>query len=140
MYGDLKLSFIEVRLREYLEDVRKDMIIQMGRDDVGITEELEKSITGKVSGESFKTAELIFKEYGRFVDMGVGSGHPLGGVKQTRKVLGRKKQPGRKRKNIYSRIAYGKLNYLENQLLYGFTEEARQQLLNQFPNGTGTRQ
>ncbi|HRH60715.1 MAG TPA: hypothetical protein PL045_09110, partial [Chitinophagaceae bacterium] len=73
---------------------------------------------------------LSFKEYGRFLDMGTGRGNPLGGLKSTRIALQAQNKEGlaqikkqRKRKIIYSRLAYGKLNWLIGKLLYGYTDE-----------------
>ena len=40
----------------------------------------------------------------------------------------------RKPKKIYSKIAYGKLNFLQGQLLYGYTEETIATLKNEMQN------
>lgn len=137
MTGDLQYKFIRTRLQDYLRDVATTMKMQMDRDNVQGTR-LRGSITSKITGnEAIQVGELIFDESGRFLDMGVGKGHPLGGLKQTKAAIGKKgKKTGRKRKVIYSAIAYGKLNYLENQLLYGFTDEAVAALKN-IDDGTG---
>lgn len=133
MYGDLKLTFIEKVLQDYLTDVQAGMAILIRRNKSIKSQQLLNSLDDIISGTAgTQTGELIFKEYGRMIDMGVGRGHPLGGVKATRIALQASngggtvldgKKSTRKRKIIYSRIAYGKLNHLENQLLYGFTQE-----------------
>lgn len=131
MTGDLQYKFIRTRLQGYLSDVASTMQVQMDRDGVQGTG-LRGSISSRITGDdSVQVGELIFDESGRFLDMGVGKGHPLGGVKQTKAAMGKKgRKPGRKRKVIYSAIAYGKLNFLENQLLHGYTEEAISALKN----------
>lgn len=78
------------------------------------------------------TARLSFKEYLRMVDMGAGRGHPLGSLTGMKANLLTSKFDGetiltrnkiRKPKKFYSKSVYGNLTWLENQLLYGFTEE-----------------
>jgi hypothetical protein len=71
--------------------------------------------------------------------MGVGRAYPLGGIEAVRTELqaSRKaamkqiKKTGRKKKQIYSKIAYGKLPYLTGKLLHGYTEEAIAELKRQ---------
>jgi len=75
--------------------------------------------------------QLSFNDYLRFVDMGVGRGHPLGGLASTTVALQASKKVGlaqvkdnvRKPKKIYSKPVYGELGFLYGKLLYGFTEE-----------------
>ena len=76
-------------------------------------------------------ANLSFREYLRYVDMGVGKGHPLGGLATMKVTLQASRREGlslvkdtvRRPKKIYSKAAYGKLTYLQNKLLHGYTEE-----------------
>lgn len=131
MPTDFKLVFIQKVLGEYLSDVQGTMAGQIRRQATD-TGALLQSLHSRMQGSAESpTGELLFHEYGRMLDMGVGRGHPLGGIKKVRVALQASRHVGTaqvkdktiRRKNIYSRIAYGKLNYLENQLLYGYTEE-----------------
>ena len=100
----------------------------MRRYKVGVTDEGLESIAHDTLERS---ATLQFKEYLRMVDMGVGKSHPLGGLQSMRTALHSSNKMGtmlvkdtvRKPKKIYSKPAYGKLTWLQNKLLYGFTEE-----------------
>ena len=139
--SDIKTEFIQRCLRQYMEDVKETMRIAARRAGVGITDEAINSLASNVIQTS---ANLSFQNVLRFVDMGVGRGHPLGGIKlvtvelQSRKQSGlsQVKDKGRKAKKIYSKTAYGKLNYLENRLLHGYTEEAIAQIKQELENGT----
>lgn len=142
MNGDLKMTFIENVLRQYMDDVKATMRIALRRQNVGVTESLLHSIASRVLSEvAGAHGELLFDESGRFVDMGVGKGHKLGGLKATRAALRAAPPAGggggvRKPKKIYSRIAYGKLNHLMNELLHGYTEETVAMLKKEMTNGT----
>jgi hypothetical protein len=132
MNGDLKLTFIQKCLAEYMQSVVQAIPIAAKRAGVGVTDAGIKSL----SYEAFQlgaggSANLSFHEYLRFVDMGAGRGHPLGGLRTMAVTLQASNRTGlvqvkdkmRKPKKIYSRIAYGKLNWFENKLLHGYTEE-----------------
>ncbi len=142
MPTDFKLYFIQKVLGDYLKDTKSTMATTI-RKQAFDTGALVQSLETRQSGEPAQsTGELSFLEYGRMLDMGVGRGHPLGGLKRTRVALQASRHTGdiqvkdktRKRKNVYSRIAYGKLNYLANQLLYGFTQETIDQLKTEMQN------
>ncbi len=130
--ADLKSTFLSRRLNEYNREVIELMRRTMISKKVGVTGEGERSLayTALVNGTS-GTTKLSFKEYLRFVDMGAGRGHPLGGLRSVRVELASRNGGGNafrkdntfKAKKIYSKIVYGKLPALHNQLLYGFTEE-----------------
>lgn len=131
---DLKQSFILKCLRDYNESVIEAMRSQMNKLKVNVTGEGLQSLAFKVfqSGNEGAYSNLTFKEYLRFVDMGVGRGHPLGGLDSVGVELQASKQRGLKYvkdktfrpKKIYAKIAYGKLPHLTGKLLYGFTDEA----------------
>lgn len=97
----------------------------------------------KPAGEGAQ-GKLIFNEYLRFIDMGVGRAHPLGGLTSTRTALkaAKQKQSGlrytkdkaRKPKKIYASVIYGNLGYLANKLRFGYTEEVQQQLKQELEN------
>lgn len=132
MYGDLKLTFTQNCLNEYMQRVADAMRLQANRLKVGVTDEGINSIAWQViqsGGGTF--GNLKFKEYLRFVDMGVGRGHPLGGLTSMKITLQSSSKNGmaqvkdktRKAKKIYSPVVYGGLNHLIGKLSYGFTEE-----------------
>ena len=142
MYGDLKLTFIQNTVNEYMQDVARVMKITADRLHVNVTGEGIASIAynSLVQGAGVE-ASLSFKEYLRFVDMGVGRGHPLGGLKAVKvELLTRKggnklvKDNTFKPRKIYAKVAYGKLTPMYNRLLYGFTEETVAMLKLQLQN------
>lgn len=143
MNGDLKQTFIQKTLAAYMQDVVATMREAAARAKVGVTDEAIKSLSYQALQQgSGGTANLSFKEYLRFVDMGTGRGHPLGGLTTMKVALQSKKQEGlkqvrdkgRKPKKIYSKVAYGKLTWLQNQLLHGYTEETISILKNEMKN------
>ena len=132
MNGDLKLTFIQMALNTFMHDVELQMKAAMDKNKVGVSGEGRASIAYKVlqSGPG-AIADISFKEYLRFVDMGVGRNHPLGGLTTMKVTLAASKKEGYKQvkdntftpKKIYAKPAYGRLGWLYGKLLYGFTEE-----------------
>jgi hypothetical protein len=131
--ADLKQTFILRALADYNQSVIDTMEVQMRKLKVQATGEGLKSLAYKVvqsGGGAY--SNLSFKEYLRFVDMGVGRGHPLGGLASVKVALQASRKEGLafvkdktfKPKKIYAKIAYGKLSHLTGKLLYGYTEEA----------------
>lgn len=144
---DLKRTFILRAVQQYVEDCEATFELLIRRKKIGVTDELLKSFRNKARGNGEgATGELIFKEYGRMVDMGVGRGQPLGALAKTRVALQSKSQSGlvfvkdktRRPKKFYSPVIYGKLTYLQNKLLYGYGQEAidslKAELENKKPN------
>ena len=132
MHGDLKTTFIQKVLRQYGEEMTRAMPATMQRLKVHKTGEGAKSIGYQVlqwAGGGKVT--ISFKEYLRFVDMGVGRGHPLGGLSEKKVTLMAQNKTGMvqvkdrtfKPRKIYSKVAYGKLGWMYGKLLYGYTEE-----------------
>ncbi len=129
-----------------MQDVINAMTAAAKRAKIGVTGEAIKSLAYDAiqHGSQGGTATLTFQQVLRFVDMGVGRGHPLGGLTSTRVSLQSQNKSGlikvkdnvRKPKKIYSKIAYGKLTWLQNQLLYGYTEETVALLKNEMQNKT----
>ena len=118
----VKFQFIQDALKQYGDDVRDAMMREINRLNVKDTEALLNSIYYKlVSADEYAQGEihLIFREYGRFVDMGVGKGRSLKNTQINR----RNKYVTRKAKKIYSPVAYGLLNKLIGTLQYGLTDE-----------------
>lgn len=129
---DIKTTFINRCLAEYNQSVIEAMTLAAKRAGVGVTDEAIQSLAYKTFQQGAGAySNLSFKQYLRFVDMGVGRSHPLGGLTTTTLTLAAQRHSGkafvkdkvRKPKKIYSKIVYGKLTYLQNKLLYGFTEE-----------------
>lgn len=140
MKGDLKQTFMMVTAKEYMEDLIATMKLLGKKMNIGVTNEALDGLSYEVTQTSGGVlAQLSFKEYLRFIDMGVGRGHPLGGLKSTKQTLLSSNKVGmvqikdktRKARKLYSKPAYGKLNWLENRLLYGLTEETIATLKNE---------
>lgn len=139
MDGDLKLTFINKALTDYMKEVSAAMEAAIQKTDAIDTKTLLQSIHYKVYQQTAQgNADLSFAEWGRFVDMGVGKGHPLGGIKNMSKLIerqtGKRKAKKRKPKKIYSPIVWGKLNGLYGDLSYGFTEETIASLKKELTN------
>lgn len=134
-------AFTAKALYEYNEDVRNTMRAIAKRAKIGITNEGIDSIAYSIAQQgNGAVSKMSFKEYLRMVDMGAGRGHPLGGLKSTSVELQSRNKRGlslvkdntRKPKTfLYSKTAFGKLNFLTNKLLYGYTEEAIDALKNE---------
>ena len=134
MYGDLKLAFVHRCLTDYMQSVIKAMKRSIIKKDARVTDELLNSFAYAVYQQNAHgNADLKFAEWGRMVDMGVGRGHPLGGIKATSSLIAEKGV--RKPKKIYSPIAYGHLNGLIGDLMYAFTEETKAILKQQLEDG-----
>ncbi len=134
---DIKQTFIQRALQDYMLQVEAGMRQAAVRNKVGITNEGINSLSHKIlqlGGGAL--GQLSFLDYLRFVDMGAGRGHPLGGLKAVEVTLQASRHTGaalvadkiRKPKKIYAKVAYGKLNYLIGKLSFGYTEEVIAQL------------
>lgn len=142
---DIKQTFIQRALQQYLQEVEELMDRSFTKNKVGVTGEGAASIAHKaLQSGGGALGQLSFKEYLRFVDMGAGRGHPLGGLKATEVSLLASNKTGlalvkdktRKPKKIYAKVAYGKLGSLYGKLLYGYTEEAIAMLKAELENTT----
>lgn len=136
--NDIKLPFAIKALGEYFLMVERDMKSMAIKKKVGVTNQGINSISySTIQQGNSVLGTLSFKEYLRFVDMGVGNSHPLGGLKLMRVTLQSKHKEGlvqvkdntRKPKKIYSKTAYGNLTWLQNKLLYGLTEETKKLII-----------
>lgn len=133
MNGNLKDTFIQRALQEYMARVIRSVQIDMQRKKVGQTGEAAQSLDSRVHSQ---TGELIFRQYLRFVDMGVAKSHPLGGLAKTKAVLLASRGGGEvftkdrtvKPRKVYSKNAYGNLSWLQGKILYGYTEETIEML------------
>lgn len=118
-------AFIEQELREWGDKVRSEMMQSIDRLKIGRTGSLKRSVNAfvKVNNLSF-----VFTQHGRFVDMGVGRGVPLGrkgtnAFEKSRQSSGRLNKYNRLPKKFYSKTAYGMLGQLHNQLLAGYGDK-----------------
>ncbi len=141
--ADIKKRFMVKALTEYHERVIAAMRRSMASKGVHVTGEAERSLAYQVYEKTAGAeGKLSFAEYLRMVDMGAGRGHPLGGLKAVRIALKASNRTGmafrkdntRKPKKVYSKIAYGELSFLQNQLLYGYTEEVIAELKKELIN------
>lgn len=133
-HEEIKLKFIETALQDYGMEVKKAMDKAIHHKRAIDTKALVNSLAYATdSTPSGGIAKIIFEKRGRFLDMGVGRGKKLGlGLKGIDKALEGRKQ--RKPRKIYSPIAYGKLNGLIGDLMYGLTEETIHTIKTQLEN------
>lgn len=136
---DVQLQFIAEALNSYMQDVVQSMQQSITKTKSVDTKTLLNNLRYKTYNQyAAGNANLSFAEWGRFLDMGVSKGHPLGGAKETIKQLSttskkrKYKQRNKKQKEkpkkrnprkLYSPIVYGHLNRLISTIAYGFTEE-----------------
>lgn len=144
MRGDLKTTFVQKALNEYMDRVISAMMVVLAREKKIDTSYLKNSLSYFAAKRKEGTvASLIFAEYGRFVDMGVGRAHPLGGLANMKIALFAKSKQGfvhgsrRKREPVkwYSRIAYGNLSYLQGKILFGYSQETIAMLKKELESG-----
>lgn len=129
-----KQQFIFKALAEYNEKTIARIKAAAIRGKIGFTNEGVQSLAYRIANAGDGVAsQLSFKEYLRFVDMGAGRGHPIGGLTSTivhlqanhKSGIAQVKDNTRKKKTfLYSKPAYGLLTELQNDLLFGYTEEA----------------
>lgn len=145
--SDLKTTFVIRTLAQYMQDVQETMKQVASRMNVGVTGEAVKSLAYKTMQQGDGViGDLSFENVLRFVDMGVGRAHPLGGLKAMKVSLISQNKSGlilvkdktRKAKKLYSKVAYGKLTWLQNNLLYGYTEETIAELKQQLEDENET--
>ena len=135
--ADFKQTFVQRALEEYLQQVEAGMQSAITKNKVGVTGEGAASISHKIlQNGGGALGQLSFMNYLRFIDMGAGRGHPLGGLSSVSVTLAASRTTGRsfvadkirRPKKIYAKITYGKLNYLIGKLMYGYTEAVVAQL------------
>ena len=97
---------------------------------------LIKSIKTTVSGSALR---LNFNEYGRFVDMGVGKGVPVGSkgsenFEKYRRENGKLKFYGRKPRTWYSKTAFSMLANLKGSIYRNLADAMKTDIRNQLEN------
>ena len=130
MEDKIKSAFILSALNTYGIKATRAVKREILKLKVEDTQSLFKSVAyrSQAGNDSHQgKLELIFNEYGRMVDMGVGKGNALGDnrLKRIEKLTVKGKRKPRK---FYSPTVYGLLNPLINELQYGYTESIKQQL------------
>ncbi len=128
--SDIKLHFVHRCVRNYVDDVVAAMDRSIGRRKIVDTNALRSSLKNTAEAtNSGAIGKLIFLEYGRYIDMGVGRGRKLGGgIDALQEAIistggADRKKRGIKPRKFYSPIAYGKLNGLIEDIAYGLTDE-----------------
>ncbi len=123
MQEDVRLYFIAAEMRKYFENVIKDMQAAILQTQSVDSRTLLQSLSYNVYQQyADGNGNLSFAEWGRFLDMGVSRGHPLGGIQATKKALQKGNSNKIKPRKIYSPIVYGQLNGLIARLSSGFTQ------------------
>lgn len=122
------LSFFETAdvwafytLKIWKEKITKLKIGQSGKLETSFS----KSLTGTEKGGNI-IVKFQFRYYGKFVDMGVGRGTPLGGVRENKtsralqgKMLGNRRVP----KKWYSKTLYAETATLKEILARNFAHK-----------------
>ncbi|MEN6622119.1 MAG: hypothetical protein ABFD50_11280 [Smithella sp.] len=136
MDDKIKSAFILTALNRYGSRTEKEMKRAIARMKIMDTDSLHKSVSYKSSraGDGHQGAiEIIFKEYGRMVDMGVGKGRGLQ-TNRDRRIEKLTVKGKRKPRKFYSKTAYGLITPLINDLQYGYTEEVKQKIKQSLEN------
>lgn len=138
-HEQIKLAFIERAVRDYAIDVIKAMDRKIRQKNVIDTTDLVNSLsftTGPLAAGS--VGKILFKDYGRYIDMGVGKGRSLKlGLENLNEYIENKTGKSKiKPVKIYSPIAYGKLNGLMGDLAHGFTQETINIIKSELENAT----
>jgi len=139
----IEFSFVQRALKKYgmnlrdilIQDIdNKDLISEKGSGGKHLLESIQ--FTVKRAGEKGGELLLIFPTYGRFIEihyfkrrqnsslMGMpNKNQTLWGKQRNRKTKGKKDT------RWYTRNVMGLLNELEGELMYGFTDAVRQELI-----------
>lgn len=110
MSQDEQNKIINEELRKYADKLQMEAGKLIAKYKIGKTGALQRSFKTTVGNNE---VSVIFNEYGRFVDMGVGREFPIGtsGAKKFKQYRNKKGQllvkPKRKPKPWYSSSSYG---------------------------------
>lgn len=129
-----KIEFVHDELMHWAEWIEKKLKEKFVTMKIGVTDELLKSLSFEVlesAGLNDGQYKLSFLEYGRFLDMGVGSlsKETISGNREAFKKASDTKI--RRPKKWYGKTAYGGLNRLINSLVNGYQEEIVQTVKSQ---------
>lgn len=112
-------AFIAQEIDKWAEHVADLVLEAIRKRKIKVSSALEKSIRGQAKNH---IGELIFRQYGRFVDMGAGRGYQKG-VEKISENRRRLTRTGRTPKKFYSKISYGTLSGLMRDLLNTYSEK-----------------
>lgn len=112
-------AFIAQVIQDWSERLTDLVLAALKKKKLGITEALEKSVRTQARQN---VGELIFRSYGRMVDMGAGRGYNKGveKISENRRRLTRK---GRTPQKFYSKTAYGTLSGLMRDLVNTYSDK-----------------
>lgn len=101
---------------------REKLLSRLDQYSIGKTGDLARSIKYRVSPDRIR---FEFNYYGKFIDMGVGKGVPIGQVKELKSVNSRALgiRTGRKAKKWYSRTMAGQIKKLTEVLAKEYSRE-----------------
>lgn len=111
-------AFIAQLVDEWSDTVATRVLESLNKKRIGITDELRQSVKGQARAN---VGELLFKEYGRFRDMGAGSGWNKG-IETRSGNRQRYLKQGRKPNKFYSKVAYGTLSGLIRDLTHTYMD------------------
>jgi hypothetical protein len=122
--ADNPITEIQSYVQRWAERTDQVLLMMLKREDVGITEELFKSVQSRVyaNASSMIGYDLSFLTYGRFRDMNVGRGRgkslsmKFESTTTNREIIQRKGRKRAKTAKWYSRPFYGRLNALEGAI------------------------
>lgn len=118
-------EFIEHELRAWAAMVDENLKTALSDKGIGISESLRRSLAYRIlaAGSGHKGRyQLVFNEYGRFVDMGAGKPKGLQSEQNKRAAIMRASGQSRRPKKWYSRTVYGSLSSLINRLVKNYAE------------------
>lgn len=128
-------EFVDHTLREWAALVDTRLRASLQEKNVGVTDALAQSLSFRVmnaSGANKGSYQLVFNEYGRFVDMGRGRGIAgLQSESNKQKVIDRMNKNVRKPRKWYSKTFYSSLNGLISALSKNYAEYAAKQISQQ---------
>ncbi len=99
---------------------------ELRKRKIGVTDDLFKELTTdiQVRGQAVLEGNLTMLTRGRFIDMGVGRGHSLGGSRGSFDLDSGRTRKGRKPKKWYSRPWHGRLHSLYGAIGYSLVEQS----------------
>lgn len=109
-------NFINHEIEQWSNRVTEAVLRALQQKKIGVSDKLRQSVRADAKRN---IGELVFKQYGRFVDMGKGRGSQPGieSIESNRAKL-----TGRKPKKFYSKPAYGTLGSLVQALVSNYQE------------------
>jgi hypothetical protein len=120
----------------FIKDLRKKIDKLKVKDSGSLRRSFEGHVRATAGGDLQKM-QLLYEYYGAFVDMGVGRGTTLGGVKENslgRRLEGKKRGNARRPKRWYSKTAYANVNRLADLFMENYGQSAQFGLVENMPS------